>query len=586
MLNCILINSRSLVNKLPDLHNLLYDVQSKTDVYFFTESWLNDSISDGLLDPKNLFIILRHDRPNCRGGGVCVFVQRDFKINRLDTTVLPPEIDLLCFDILNAAKNVSRFYLIYRPPDTSHIYDNISCEIYLRNITDFITANTNTNGPTIVLGDMNCPSIDWKFNQPHSGGIPTQLIDFVNYNGMIQCVHRPTFNTHILDIVLLNDPLILSSLSVTEPFSTSDHCSVSFSLNFTCCHNIECPLTITEWKNAYWVNFNSFLLSVDWIYILSTSLTADVLWTTFKDILNTGIELFVPNHTRKSSNSTKKPPRNIRRLINNKKRTWRASKQQPYNPELANKYKTLAIECKEAIEVHEIELENRVIDSNNIGTFYKYVNKKLSHPTGIGTLFDSKHSPVVDDLSKAELLNHYFQSVYTNDNNVLPQFNSRLSDGRMLDNISFSRQALYYTVKQLSSKTTCDPEGYCPLLIKKLLPSIVDPLCFIFQSFMSIQKIPTSWKQAIITPIFKKGVSSDPRNYRPISLTSVFGKLMERVMVNEILLFLSQNNLISRHQHGFLKKLSTCTNLLETVYDWTVMLENNSKVAVAYIDFF
>ena len=60
---------------------------------------------------------------------------------------------------------------------------------------------------------------------------------------------------------------------------------------------------------------------------------------------------------------------------------------------------------------------------------------------------------------------------------------------------------------------------------------------------------------------------------------------MERVMVNEILLFLCNNNLISRHQHGFLKKLSTCTNLLETVNDWTVMLERGSKVAVAYIDF-
>ena len=102
---------------------------------------------------------------------------------------------------------------------------------------------------------------------------------------------------------------------------------------------------------------------------------------------------------------------------------------------------------------------------------------------------------------------------------------------------------------------------------------------------MSINKIPTSWKKAIITPIFKKGVSSDPRNSRPISLTSVFGKLMERVMVNEILLYLSNNNLISKNQHGFLKKLSTCTNLLVSINDWTILLECGSKVAVAYIDF-
>lgn len=52
-----------------------------------------------------------------------------------------------------------------------------------------------------------------------------------------------------------------------------------------------------------------------------------------------------------------------------------------YNTELANKYKALAIECKKALQFHEIKLESRVVDSKNIGTFYKYVNKKL--PSGI-----------------------------------------------------------------------------------------------------------------------------------------------------------------------------------------------------------
>ena len=60
---------------------------------------------------------------------------------------------------------------------------------------------------------------------------------------------------------------------------------------------------------------------------------------------------------------------------------------------------------------------------------------------------------------------------------------------------------------------------------------------------------------------------------------------MERIIVSEITAHLYKNNLITSDQHGFLKQLSTCTNLLESVNDWTVLLEGGSKVAVAYVDF-
>ena len=200
--------------------------------------------------------------------------------------------------------------------------------------------------------------------------------------------------------------------------------------------------------------------SIDWFSVLSTNLTADVLWTTFRSILNCGIELFVPCHDIKINNVKRKYPKTIRKLMCNKQCAWRASKRQPHNADLANKYSKLAYECKQAMQLHEIELENRVVESKNIGTFYKYVNKKMAHPSGIGVLYGSNNSPVVDDLSKAELLNSYLESVYTDDNNVLPPFDSRVSAGTRLDNTSFSQQSIYNTIKKLLPRTTCDPEGY------------------------------------------------------------------------------------------------------------------------------
>jgi len=102
---------------------------------------------------------------------------------------------------------------------------------------------------------------------------------------------------------------------------------------------------------------------------------------------------------------------------------------------------------------------------------------------------------------------------------------------------------------------------------------------------MSVGQIPQAWKQAIVTAVFKGGIASDPYNYRPISLTSIFSKLMERVVLLDMLRYCKQQGLISKQQHGFLARKSTVTNMLSCTNNWTCALMNKSSVAVAYIAF-
>jgi len=84
---------------------------------------------------------------------------------------------------------------------------------------------------------------------------------------------------------------------------------------------------------------------------------------------------------------------------------------------------------------------------------------------------------------------------------------------------------------------------------------------------------------------FKKGLTASPNNYRPISLTSVCCRLMERIINSELLSYLYQHGLKSKCQHGFLHKHSTCrpTNLLESVHDWSIALNNKQITDVIYI---
>ena len=86
--------------------------------------------------------------------------------------------------------------------------------------------------------------------------------------------------------------------------------------------------------------------------------------------------------------------------------------------------------------------------------------------------------------------------------------------------------------------------------------------------------IPRSWKLADIVPIFKKGMKSMPMNYRPVSLTSHIGKLMEKVTKEETASHLNHYDL-----------RNCLTNLLTYLEGVTRMLDEGSNVDIIYLDF-
>ena len=70
--------------------------------------------------------------------------------------------------------------------------------------------------------------------------------------------------------------------------------------------------------------------------------------------------------------------------------------------------------------------------------------------------------------------------------------------------------------------------------------------------------------QANVVPIYKKGDKQCLENYRPVSLLSICGKIFERLIFNEMVRFLIENNLISSNQSGF-KPGDSCINQLLSI---------------------
>jgi hypothetical protein len=224
LIQCALINARSLCNKLPDLHFLLYD-RNEFDVIVITVSWLNPEISNGLLDPRSTYTVYRRDRQNNTGGGVCAFLKNSLHTEQLDISSLPANVELLCFDLIcNSYKH--RLFAVYRPTNSSCVYNDISQEEYIKQVTDFIQTNTNDKGPTLIVGDLNSPDINWIGRSAPQCQTQNILYEFCSTQSYTQCILEPTRGGNILDLVLTNDEFMLSSARVTAPFSSSDHNTV------------------------------------------------------------------------------------------------------------------------------------------------------------------------------------------------------------------------------------------------------------------------------------------------------------------------------------------------------------------------
>ncbi|CAM4445046.1 unnamed protein product [Caretta caretta] len=124
-----------------------------------------------------------------------------------------------------------------------------------------------------------------------------------------------------------------------------------------------------------------------------------------------------------------------------------------------------------------------------------------------------------------------------------------------------------------------------PRALKELAAVIAEPLAILFENSWRSGEVPDDWKKANVVPIFKKGKEEDLENYRPVSLNSVPGKIMEQVLKESILKHLEERKVIRNSQHGFTKGKSCLTNLIAFYDEITGSVDEGKAVDVLFLDF-
>ena len=198
-------------------------------------------------------------------------------------------------------------------------------------------------------------------------------------------------------------------------------------------------------------------------------------------------------------------------------------------------------------------------------SFYAYVRSKQKVRDKVRPLENNGGNIISDGFQMAEVLNEYFSSVFTTENiSSLPVPITKFegSKSEHLGQLFVTPEMIAKKIKKMKDNKSPGVDGIPPKLLKKIVEQISTPLAKLFNLSLEEGIVPSEWKEANITPLFKKGSRNKPEHYRPMSLTSVVCKVLETLITDYMVEFLVKHKLINTSQHGFLKARSCLTNLL------------------------
>ena len=345
------------------------------------------------------------------------------------------------------------------------------------------------------------------------------------------------------------------------------------------------------WTKGDYHTISRKLGEVDWEFELANKSTQQM-YDSFLTIVNRLIDRYVPSVPIRDSKPpwSLNPPRDMVRRkgqLFNRYKSVRSvrGRRHPETLEAWREFVTANNDIKQFALHSQRNYENSIADQlkTNPKLFHSYLRHRRVGRPSVGPLKMADGSITDDPALMAERFAESFLRVFT-DNVPLNPAPNQVSDASLSD-IIVTPEDVDKEIKTLDVNSCPGADGIHPRFLARCSSAVSLPLSIIFNSSLSEGSLPSEWLASQIAPIFKKGARTDPLNYRPVSLTSVPCKVLEKIIVKHLRAYLEENELLSNEQYGFRSSRSTIDQLIMTYSDITSEVNRRNIVDLIFFDF-
>ena len=566
------INVQSILNKLESLEFMLN--KENVDVLCLTEHWL-DADTALCLQIKGYSLLSCFCRNSKIHGGSLILVKNNLKhnfkgFNNIENASIEAHSELC--GIFN-----DKYCIVccYRPPSGN-------MDIFTDSVSSALSMAYKRGKYLVFCGDLN---INFYVGNEHK----KQLLDLFDSFRLCVTTTEPTrictySNGHtsksILDYVATNIPNNAYECTIFNPH-LSDHLGHRFI--FKIFNNFSNP-TDYESNNIFCRNLSkdslallsNFVMSRNWGFIISSSVDGDTRWMQFTEHILYCLNCCCPYKyikIKKSQSGSDWYNINLSHMKTELDKIYWMQKN-THDIDLIQKYRELKKSYKQEINNAKKSYYQRKIENsdNKNKIIWSLVNENLKR--------NSKHSCDIKLEIDGEIITQPTDIV-----NKFAVFFSTIPGRKLyekygdlteecttspcLPNSIFvtpvNEDEILKTCEGLKNKKSSGFDDLNTNILKEILPHIKKPLTFLINSSLKDGAFPDVLKVAKVVPIYKKNKREDMRNYRQISILSIFSKVFEKIVYNKFVDFLNKNNVLTLAQHGFQQNRSIETASCRTL---------------------
>ena len=539
-----------------------YLKENRPDVLCLTETKLKENVH--LSFKEEGYNNWRRDRRGKGGGGVLIIVREDIYVEEVQYGDGMEEV--IGITIRTSGKARRRIILTYVPPRTNAWKMEEHKEMQ-RGVLKCLDSMIRKDGKVLLVGDFNCKNVRWEEMEviANAGEWSEEMLQLAMVNTMDQWVEESTRyrgeeEPSMLDLVFTKKPEPRPTIKYLSPMGKSDHVVIEMELQEweIIVHKEDHKNGRLNYARTNFVELRKFFGRVNW-KVLMEGKNVQEKYEAFLNKYNEGVKKYVPIYkVRKSKHNWYNA-----RCAEAKKRkdkAWKLLKKQR-NENNREQYKEARNEYVRIRKEEERIFEKDVVEKceREPKLFYRYINGKLTNRETIDKLVRGERIyQTTEEMS--ELMNESFRSVFSVETDFIEPYGEIQQMG--LQEVLVQKQEIGKLLEKLDVRKAMGPDGVSGWALKECREQLEEPIWDVINSSLKLGQVPREWKRANIVPIYKGGKKTEPLNYRPVSLTSVVGKICEIVIKEKWVKYLEENEIIANSQFGFRKGRSCVTNLL------------------------